>query len=186
MDIFNSASAPPATTSAAPATTEASPATTSAAPATTIAPPATTSAAVNVGAAGCVRRRRYLRCVAGGCRVALAAASIAGALLRLALALQLIFFLKGAGTTRSCTRIRREESFRVRNATGRNVVKLALSCSQARLLNARYALIPDNVDLVILEAAPPSAHEVPFHRHYTSCSVACAAARAEGLGCLAG
>jgi hypothetical protein len=32
-------------------------------------------------------------------------------------------------------------------------VKLALSCSQARLLNARYATIPDNVDLVILEAA---------------------------------
>jgi hypothetical protein len=32
-------------------------------------------------------------------------------------------------------------------------VKLALSCGQARLLNARYANIPDNVDLVILEAA---------------------------------
>jgi hypothetical protein len=32
-------------------------------------------------------------------------------------------------------------------------VKLALSCPQARLLNARYATIPDNVDLVILEAA---------------------------------
>ena len=32
-------------------------------------------------------------------------------------------------------------------------VKLALSCGQARLLNARYATIPDNVDLVILEAA---------------------------------
>jgi hypothetical protein len=31
-------------------------------------------------------------------------------------------------------------------------VKLALSCDQVRLLNARYALIPDNVDLVILEA----------------------------------
>jgi hypothetical protein len=31
-------------------------------------------------------------------------------------------------------------------------VKLALSCGQARLLNARYATIPDNVDLVILEA----------------------------------
>jgi hypothetical protein len=32
-------------------------------------------------------------------------------------------------------------------------VKLALSCEKARLLNARYASIPDNVDLVILEAA---------------------------------
>ena len=32
-------------------------------------------------------------------------------------------------------------------------VKLALSCGQARLLNARYATIPDNVDLVILQAA---------------------------------
>ena len=31
-------------------------------------------------------------------------------------------------------------------------VNLALSCGQARLLNARYAAIPDNVDLVILEA----------------------------------
>jgi hypothetical protein len=35
-------------------------------------------------------------------------------------------------------------------------VKVALSCGQARLLNARYTTIPDNVDLVILEAAPPS------------------------------
>jgi hypothetical protein len=35
-------------------------------------------------------------------------------------------------------------------------VKLALSCDQARLLNAGYAAIPDNVDLVILEAALPS------------------------------
>ena len=34
-------------------------------------------------------------------------------------------------------------------------VKFALSCDEARLLNARYASIPDNVDLVILEAAPP-------------------------------
>jgi hypothetical protein len=33
-------------------------------------------------------------------------------------------------------------------------VKLALSCGQARLLNARYAAIPDNVDLVIMEALP--------------------------------
>ncbi len=34
-------------------------------------------------------------------------------------------------------------------------VKLALSCGQARLLNnARYATIPDNVDLVILDAGP--------------------------------
>ena len=43
-------------------------------------------------------------------------------------------------------------------------VKLALSCSDARLLNARYAAIPDNVDLVILEAAPhlprPTGHLV--------------------------
>ena len=31
-------------------------------------------------------------------------------------------------------------------------VKVALSCAQARLLNARFAQIPDNVDLVILEA----------------------------------
>ncbi len=36
-------------------------------------------------------------------------------------------------------------------------VKLALSYDQARLLNSRYATIPDNVDLVILEAAPPRA-----------------------------
>ena len=36
-------------------------------------------------------------------------------------------------------------------------VKLALSCEKARLLNARYAAIPNNVDLVILEAAPPRA-----------------------------
>jgi hypothetical protein len=36
-------------------------------------------------------------------------------------------------------------------------VKLAISCDQARLLNSRYATIPDNVDLVILEAAPPRA-----------------------------
>jgi hypothetical protein len=34
-------------------------------------------------------------------------------------------------------------------------VQFALSCDEARLLNARYASIPDNVDLVILEAAPP-------------------------------
>ena len=34
-------------------------------------------------------------------------------------------------------------------------VQLALSCAEARLLNARYATIPDNVDLVILEALPP-------------------------------
>jgi serine/threonine protein kinase len=34
-------------------------------------------------------------------------------------------------------------------------VKFALSCDEARLLNARYATIPNNVDLVILEAAPP-------------------------------
>jgi hypothetical protein len=34
-------------------------------------------------------------------------------------------------------------------------VKLALSCHDARLLNARYDAIPDNVDLVILEALPP-------------------------------
>jgi hypothetical protein len=34
-------------------------------------------------------------------------------------------------------------------------VKFALSCHDARLLNARYAAIPDNVDLVILEAVPP-------------------------------
>ena len=33
-------------------------------------------------------------------------------------------------------------------------VKLALSCDQAQALNKRYATIPDNVDLVILEAAP--------------------------------
>jgi serine/threonine protein kinase len=33
-------------------------------------------------------------------------------------------------------------------------VKLALSCDQAQALNERYATIPDNVDLVILEAAP--------------------------------
>jgi serine/threonine protein kinase len=32
-------------------------------------------------------------------------------------------------------------------------VKLALSCDQAQALNERYATIPDNVDLVILEAA---------------------------------
>ncbi len=31
-------------------------------------------------------------------------------------------------------------------------VKLALSCNEARLLNESYAKIPDNVDLVILEA----------------------------------
>jgi hypothetical protein len=31
-------------------------------------------------------------------------------------------------------------------------VKVALSCAPARLLNARFAQIPDNVDLVILEA----------------------------------
>ncbi len=35
-------------------------------------------------------------------------------------------------------------------------VKIALSCDQTRLLNARYAAIPDNVDLVILEDALPS------------------------------
>ena len=34
-------------------------------------------------------------------------------------------------------------------------VSLSISCHQARLLNARYATIPDNVDLVILEATPP-------------------------------
>jgi serine/threonine protein kinase len=33
-------------------------------------------------------------------------------------------------------------------------VKLALSCDQAQALNERYTTIPDNVDLVILEAAP--------------------------------
>ncbi len=33
-------------------------------------------------------------------------------------------------------------------------VKLALSCDQAQALNERYATIPDNLDLVILEAAP--------------------------------
>jgi hypothetical protein len=33
-------------------------------------------------------------------------------------------------------------------------VKLALSCDQAQALNERYATIPDNVDLVILDAAP--------------------------------
>ena len=33
-------------------------------------------------------------------------------------------------------------------------VKVALSCGQARVLNAGYAAIPDNVDLVILEALP--------------------------------
>ncbi len=33
-------------------------------------------------------------------------------------------------------------------------VKLALSCDQAQVLNERYATIPDNADLVILEAAP--------------------------------
>jgi hypothetical protein len=36
-------------------------------------------------------------------------------------------------------------------------VKVALSCGQARVLNAGYAAIPDNVDLVILEALPPKA-----------------------------
>ena len=34
-------------------------------------------------------------------------------------------------------------------------VSLSISCHQARLLNARYATIPDNVDPVILEATPP-------------------------------
>ena len=33
-------------------------------------------------------------------------------------------------------------------------VSLSISCHPARLLNARYAMIPDNVDLVILEAKP--------------------------------
>jgi hypothetical protein len=37
-------------------------------------------------------------------------------------------------------------------------VKRAISCNEARLLNARYATIPDNnADLVILEAARPRA-----------------------------
>ena len=31
----------------------------------------------------------------------------------------------------------------------------ATSARQARLLNARYATIPDNLDLAILEVAPP-------------------------------
>jgi hypothetical protein len=34
-------------------------------------------------------------------------------------------------------------------------VKVALSCRDARLLNARYINIPENVDLVILDAVPP-------------------------------
>ena len=34
-------------------------------------------------------------------------------------------------------------------------VSLSISCHQARLLNARYATIPDNVDLVILEVTTP-------------------------------
>jgi hypothetical protein len=36
-------------------------------------------------------------------------------------------------------------------------VTLAFSCGEARLLNARYTAIPDDVDLVILEAVPPKA-----------------------------
>jgi hypothetical protein len=41
-------------------------------------------------------------------------------------------------------------------------VKLALSCSDARLLNARYAAIPDNADLAILEAAFPLPSPTAF------------------------
>ena len=44
-------------------------------------------------------------------------------------------------------------------------VKLALTCERARLLNARYAMIPNSVDLVILEAAPPSVPLTSFCRH---------------------
>ena len=45
-------------------------------------------------------------------------------------------------------------------------VKLALSCDQAQALNERYATIPDNVDLVILEAAAPVPVAVSaFHGH---------------------
>jgi hypothetical protein len=36
-------------------------------------------------------------------------------------------------------------------------VQLALSCAEARMLNARYATIPNNVDLVIMEDLPPRA-----------------------------
>jgi hypothetical protein len=49
-------------------------------------------------------------------------------------------------------------------------VKLALSCGQTRLINARYATIPDHMGLVIAEAAPPDAsssrlrHAQPAHR----------------------
>jgi hypothetical protein len=42
-------------------------------------------------------------------------------------------------------------------------VELALSCDDARLLNQRYASIPDNVDLVILKAAPPQPRAVGSH-----------------------
>jgi hypothetical protein len=45
-------------------------------------------------------------------------------------------------------------------------IKLALSCDQAQALNERYATIPDNVDLVILEAAAPVPVAVSaFHGH---------------------
>jgi hypothetical protein len=44
-------------------------------------------------------------------------------------------------------------------------VKLALTCERARLLNARYAMIPNNVDLVILEPAPPRVPVASFRRH---------------------
>jgi serine/threonine protein kinase len=43
-------------------------------------------------------------------------------------------------------------------------VKLALSCDQAQALNERYAAIPNNVDLVILEAAPPRLPAISAYR----------------------
>ena len=50
-------------------------------------------------------------------------------------------------------------------------VQLALSCAEARRLNAGYATIPGNVDLVILEALPPRTQQPAMRAcHRCACS----------------
>jgi hypothetical protein len=61
-------------------------------------------------------------------------------------------------------------------------VKLALSCGQARLLNARYATIPDHMGIMIPEAAPPDASSSRL-RHVPLCHGSCATSTSLATEC---
>ncbi len=72
------------------------------------------------------------------------------------------YFARRSGTLMEITRVRNAKDIRALSmipAEGELLilpntefkVKLALSCDQAQALNERYATIPNNVDLVIIE-----------------------------------